>query len=404
LYRWLKKNVLKNYDLEKGILADQVLNDSKYLCLSGSILYTLIAEELGLPAKGMITPGHAFVSLDEGKRKIQIEMTAEPKFGMTREDGFDVDWWDQFKVLNRVDAYGGLRGTTSSRNIGSISPKELTAYQFINTLADGLIKIKEEYKDQLEYAKTLQKLLIAENRAREDKLAAVRGRYQRDLSKLLAEEKRVRQNSDRKRKKLSHEMKKIIGKVNEKRAEYSFNTGLDLVKKAQALAPGNEEFVDIQEGIYSNRAIVDAQPALSAEEDRKERSDDLRRELVDKIREMKVEARRSGGESSFAKEVKEAVETVKEDLAKIEEEAKKAWDKEKGAWLAALERLGAGLDSLPCSKPLKRRFESLCQHVAQLAEKREDPETMNKVISMAMFRVPESRFVRRYREHYMGSL
>ncbi len=404
LYKWLKKNVLKNYDRKKGILADQVLNDNKYLCLSGSILYALIAEEVGLPVKGMITPGHAFASMDTGKRQIQIEVTAEPKFGMTREDGFDVDWWDQFKVLNRVDAYGGLYGPSSHRNIGAISPQELTAYQFINTWLDGVDKIKEEHKDQLEYAKTLQKLLIAENRAREDELAAVRGRHRRDLSKLLAEEKRVTQNYVRKRKKLSREMKDISREVNKKIVEHSFDVGLDLVKKAQALAPGMEEFVDIQEGIYSSKALVDASPALYAAEDRKEKRDDLRRELLDKRRELKVEARRSGGKSSFAKELEDAVESVKEKLKKVEEEANKDWDKEKGAWLVALKRLGEGLDSLPCSTTLKRRFESLCQHVAQLADRREDPETMNKVVSMAMFRVPDSRFVRRYREHRMGSL
>jgi hypothetical protein len=399
LYLWLKKRVLKNYDIKKGILAEQVLNDQKYLCLSGAILYTLIANDAGIPVKGMITPGHAFASLDNGARKIQIELTAEPMFGTTREEGFDVDWWDQFKQLNRVDAYGGLYQGSSNRNIGEIRPEVLTAYQFTNARADGVRKINKRFKEELNHVKSLSTLLSQQNRDTYKKLEMIKGKYRNQPTKLVLEKLKIQDNF-----RLNDEIEKINHTVMKEQAQYWAGPGMDLLRKARSLAPEVEEFVESQEKTYALKALLDKYPAQHAMEKRQERRNDVFRKLAAQLGKKQLEGHLSGEGSRFVEQLASLIGTLNKELAEIDTEEKEKWNGEKVYWVKALKTLNSGIQELPCSSKLQRSFESLCWQVAKLAQKQEDYDTVEQVVSTAIGTVPDSRFVKEYREFRLGSL
>ncbi|MBM4326295.1 MAG: hypothetical protein FJ118_03940 [Deltaproteobacteria bacterium] len=403
LYMFLKQRVLKTYDLREGILAQDVLKDKKYLCLNGSILFTLIGAEAGLPVYGMITPGHAFASMDAGRRKIQIELTAEPMFGTTREEGFDVDWWKQFQVLNRVDAYGGLLGGSSHRNVGEVTPQQLTAYQFTNTLAHGLQGISSKYKEEEEYRKTLLALKIENNRDTATKLAELRARYEQEPDKLASLELRTVQRHQEKQRKLDKEIDEISRKLSREKADYLYTTGRELLRKARALAPTVEEFTEFEESAYVATAAADVAPTLGAIKDRAERRKDLFAQLAAKMRDMKLEEKVSGKDSRFLKDLVETIAAIEEKSKTIKMEEKTAWAGERETWLKAIGKMEQGLKEFPCSGELKRRLEAYLRITAGLAEQNEDQQTVTDMVKKAVSRIPESEFAREYRRKQLGS-
>jgi hypothetical protein len=403
LYMFLKQKVLKNYDLKEGILAQDVLKDKKYLCLNGSILFALIGAEAGLPVHGMITPGHAFASMDAGKRKIQIELTAEPMFGTTREEGFDVDWWKQFQVLNRVNAYGGLLGGSSHRSIGEVTPQQLTAYQFTNTLAHGLQGISNKYKEEEEYRKTLIALKIENNRDTATKLSELKARYEQEPDKLASLEFKTIQRHQEKQRKLDKDIDEISRKLLREKADYLYTTGRELLRKARALAPTTEEFSEFEESVYVSAADADVAPTLSAIKDRADRRKDLFTQLAVKVREMKLEEKVSGKDSRIFKELVETIEQMEAKSKAIKDEQKSAWPKERGTWLKAIGTVEQGLKEFPCSTELKRRLEALLRITSGLAEQNEDQQTVTDMVKIAVSRIPESEFAREYRRKQLGS-
>jgi regulator of sirC expression with transglutaminase-like and TPR domain len=53
-----------------------VLERKRGYCLSLSVLYLSIAERIGMPAYGVVVPGHFFVRYDDGKKQFNIETTS----------------------------------------------------------------------------------------------------------------------------------------------------------------------------------------------------------------------------------------------------------------------------------------------------------------------------------------
>jgi hypothetical protein len=368
--------------------------------LSGSILYTLIAREAGLDVNGMITPGHAFaVFNDKTGRKVQIEVTAEPMFEMTREQGFDVDWWEQFKVLNRVNAYGGLRRGTSNRIVGEISPESLTAYQFLNSLVSGVMRITEKYKDEREYAKDLHAMVIQNNREWQTEMKTIAERYRQDPKKATRLAHRAIDKHLKKRRALRKEIRDIGHKISKETNEYAADVGLDLMEKALGIAPSVEEFWDLMEGIHMEKAELVSRPAEEARRDRIERAQDLTREMHKKMFTLAFEQNLPGGEkSNRISKIKEEIKAYSAKIEAIENEAKEKWKEEKEYWLSSLKTLDEAMESFPCSAKIKRLLEALCWNSAKMCEGMEDIETLYKVVGIGVARMPDSDFAKFYRD------
>jgi hypothetical protein len=401
LYDWLKANVLKNYDIEEGILAQDVLKEHKYLCLNASILYALIGQEAGLPIYGMITPGHAYAMVQDGRREIQVELTAEPMFGMTREQGFDVDWWEQFKVLNRVDAYGGLKGFSRNRNIGKVEPTVLTAYQFVNTDAHNKSEITEQYKEEIEYLKTLksmlQKTIVEAKKARQ----SIYGKYSSEPEKMYALWARADAKYFEKNRQLRNEIFKIKHKIEKELADYQYSKGMDLIRQARAMAPSVEEFAGMQERYYSAMKDALLEPVLQDQADRKLRMAEIARRFDEKNLRLRFLRKISSTDSEILEDLEKERDKRDAEIRLIEEEARKNWSEAKELYFKALEPLEKGLDELPCSSMLKREYESLCWTIAREAELYEDPEALAQIAAMGMARLPASDFAKFYRQREM---
>jgi len=80
LLKWLySSGILKKY-YQSATLAGQMLDNGSYNCLSSTILYTLLATELGLNVYAVFTPNHSFAVIKTEKGSIDIETTVEYGF------------------------------------------------------------------------------------------------------------------------------------------------------------------------------------------------------------------------------------------------------------------------------------------------------------------------------------
>jgi tetratricopeptide (TPR) repeat protein len=61
------------------LFLDEVIKGKAGYCLSLSILYLAMAERIGMPAYGVVVPGHFFVRYDDGVRRFDIETTSGGK-------------------------------------------------------------------------------------------------------------------------------------------------------------------------------------------------------------------------------------------------------------------------------------------------------------------------------------
>jgi len=395
LYNWLKSNVLKNYHIEEGVAAEQVLDDNKYLCHTGAVLYTLIAGEAGLPVYGVITPGHTFAILDDGRRDVQIELTAEPMFGTSRDDGFDVDWWTQFKQLNRVNADGGLRAADSYRNIGKVEPKELTAYQFANiflTRRKESLKELKDLQESLEFVNADRNRLYVERAA---ELASIKNTSVRDADEYNSMKEAVQAKYSRLINDVEDRMVKARHALDSVAAKFELSRGRTLIREARSLAPLNEELIGQGEAIYLNKAAADRM--LVERELQKRAQEQLRIYVKKRLSTMNLGRVTKKKGKTLLQKISELEEAEKE-KHDVDGEARSEWNKEKEAWLSSVATLDEGLNEFPCSRQLLRRLESVCSLVAHLAKENGDYETLNKLLDIGMKRFPDSRFVARYSE------
>lgn len=66
-----------------------ILETGIYNCISSALVYIVLARELGLEARGVLMPSHAFVEVELADgRKVDVETTAEQGFGMVRDARF----------------------------------------------------------------------------------------------------------------------------------------------------------------------------------------------------------------------------------------------------------------------------------------------------------------------------
>ncbi len=80
LLEWLySSGTLRKYYI-RSTLANNLFDDGSYNCLSASIIYTLLAIEIGLEANAIFTSNHAFVTLNTEKGYIDVETTVSYGF------------------------------------------------------------------------------------------------------------------------------------------------------------------------------------------------------------------------------------------------------------------------------------------------------------------------------------
>jgi len=84
LLAWLHKGVMSKGYVEKQTDMSGVLTESHYNCVSSATLYNIIARRLGLDARGIEVPDHAFTILYDGTDHVDVETTTSGGFDPAR--------------------------------------------------------------------------------------------------------------------------------------------------------------------------------------------------------------------------------------------------------------------------------------------------------------------------------
>ncbi|MFC1566453.1 tetratricopeptide repeat protein [bacterium] len=166
LLQWLHKNSLKKYT-ERATILTNIFNDGSFNCLSASVLYMLIAQDLDLNIVGVLAPEHAFCMLIDSRGNKDIETTVKYGFDPGKEE------IEQMKNETRtvyvpkqnyqdranIDIYH-LIGMLYSNRLGIRRPsEELVNEYFENHLA----KFKKAYYFYPESPVFLENIVLALN-------------------------------------------------------------------------------------------------------------------------------------------------------------------------------------------------------------------------------------------------
>lgn len=355
LFVWLKKNVLRDYHAYDGMSAKSVIEDNKYQCLSGSILYTLISRDAKLDVKGFLVPGHAYAVMDKG-RQIRIETTAEDR------DGFDYD-----------PAKAGIRSREQDRAIyrtafdsyGVIpEPMKLIAYQFSNTASQGtasliLQKYESLFRQVLNSEFGLD--LAAQNKAIEmwRSHGSVGFRTKGGLVRRISTDSPL--------------FRRLVRAMAVKDENFredlirQFDKNIDMMKAARGLAPFDVKFRHLIDASIVQAALYESLGALTAKEERE------KKRLKVKLEEAKPEVAVPG--KPMAHDGAKPGQPADEETQR---EEKQSWKTEKQHWRNGLNRLAKAVKQYPCSEPLKRSLEQLYSEARAEAEKFRDAAAIDE--------------------------
>lgn len=404
LYTWLKANVLKQYDAQEGAFAQGVIEKKKYSSLSGAILYALVAQEAGLPVAGTVSSGHAVVLLDNGKRKIPVDVAAGMAKDVPEEAGFDATWWDQFKMLDILDDQGVPQSSLGARNSPEVNPAGLVAYQFLSANQSNLERIVEQFKEEVAYKKTIEDAIIQTNRENATRVASIKARLYSEPDRMKLELDRERRKFEADVSNLKKELRRVNATIEKAKARYYSEQGLNLLRIARTLAPRLQEVIEREEDAFEFIAASEARPALEGMDRRTTRRREVEKRLTEKLDELALEKFLSGGSSSAAEIIQREIQVVDAELITFDEDNVQDWQIERSAWLKALTSLERGMQEMPCSDRLKKRLEGFCWAALSEAEKRRDFSTVDEVGKIGMARLPASEFARRYREQRLGRM
>ena len=84
LLEWLHKNPMNAGYVEKQTDVSQILANSTYNCVSSATLYNILARRMGLDARGIEVPDHAFSILYDGTDHVDVETTTKGGFNPAR--------------------------------------------------------------------------------------------------------------------------------------------------------------------------------------------------------------------------------------------------------------------------------------------------------------------------------
>jgi hypothetical protein len=353
LFTWLKRNALKDYHAFDGMSARSVVEDKKFQCLSGSILYTLLARDAKLDVKGFLIPGHAYAVLDEG-RQIRIETTADEK------EGFD---FNPAKAGTRSRERDRAVYRTAFDSYGVISdPMKLIAYQFSNSASRGIAqlvlnKYENLFRQVLKSEVGLGAVAQTESIDMWRRYGQVGYKTKRGVVRLPVDSplfaKLIRTmavKDDNFRRDLINQLDKNI----------------ELVKQARGMAPFEVKFRHLIDVWTQQAAVYEMIVAITAAEDRE------KKRLAAKVQaakpEMAVPARLAGADTA-------KIDPAQEEKLRLEE--RESWQKEKQYWLNGLKRLSEAVKQYPCSEPLKRLLGQVYGEARAEAVKRHDASAID---------------------------
>jgi hypothetical protein len=163
LFDWVKDNVLQEYNIQKGFTGKQVVESQKYfMCMTGAVTYTLLAQSVGLDAKGVVIPGHALAAVDCSDKRYLVETTV-PKD--KKDSGFN--------EISKANSLPDIRNKYSEmyRKAGGLyflleeimAPSKMTALQYQNlSLGNTVTLFKTHSGKVIELLTKMPKETLAE--------------------------------------------------------------------------------------------------------------------------------------------------------------------------------------------------------------------------------------------------
>jgi hypothetical protein len=356
LFAWLKKKSLVNYNVLEGYSAKDVVEQQKFLCLSGAILYTLLARDAKLDVNGVVEPGHAYASLNyEGKKRIETTTEGSEGFDYRPESGAKSRAMDRILDLGPYATYGEVT-----------DPMKFVAYQYSNTAAFSIYDLVLN-----KYEPLLRQVLKSTLRMEDALQADIVSRW-KTYGVLGAQEERIFVKLVRDMAAQDDTFRMALIKQLDK--------NIDFLKTARGLSPFDLKFRDQIRQYIVLAAKYESLPAEVAAEDRR------RKRIALEMK--KREGQRSLMVASMPgyKNAEGAPDTAAEDTARfeaemqqLEQEEKQNWDLEKRFWLKAVQRLSAASRSFPCDDTLQTYLGRMYGRVETLAKAQGDGMTRDEL-------------------------
>ncbi len=155
VFNYIRTTLYDEYEKESTTLID-IVDKRKYNCVSATILYNLVCEELGMTTQAFETPTHVYTIFSEFGKQVAVENT--------HPMGFD--------IMRNLDGYSKyLAGFYPENQVYSIGLDRLYAYEnskgrlIDNTELLGLLAYNQAYfaMEKRDYKKAYDLVLVAQN-------------------------------------------------------------------------------------------------------------------------------------------------------------------------------------------------------------------------------------------------
>ena len=347
LFGWLKKKALVDYNALDGFSAKGVVDDKKFLCLSGSIVYTLLARDAKLNVCGVLEPGHAYASL-AGDRKIRIETTTEGAEGFDyKPEAVKSREKDRVLQLGPFATYGEIK-----------DPMKFVAYQFNNTAVLSVLDLVLNKNEKL-----LRQVLKDETNMDEGKQADVISHW-RTYGIVGGRENMIFWRLVRKMATADDIFRMDLIRQMDKNVEF--------LKTARGLSPFDLVYKDLIREYIMEAADFESLPAEVAEEERDQKRFKLVAKKRSADRSMIVASTGLKTAKKAGEEEKVDAASVAAELEQLNEEAKENWEGEKKFWIKRVKRLADAAKKFPCDDKLQNNLARVSNKVRVLAEARGD--------------------------------
>ena len=359
LFNWLKKRALVDYNALDGFSAKGVLEDKKFLCLSGSIIYTLLARDAGLKVNGVLEPGHAYASFN-GDRKIRVETTTEGPEGFDYRPESTVKSHEKNRVLQLgpFATYGEVT-----------EPMEFVAYQFSNAAAFSMYDLVLN-----KYEKLLRQVLKDSLHMDEARQADIISRW-KTYGVVGGQENMAFRRIVRKMAAADDVFRGEVIKQLDK--------NIELLKTARGMSPFDLWFRDNIRTYIFLAAMYESLPAEAAAEERERKRIKLRTKKAGAERSMLVASVPGYKSAVPAEELEADAASVDAELEQLDQEEKESWDAEKKFWLKAVKRLSKAAKEFSCDDRLQTYLARMQGRVIALAEVRGDAQVMDELRAYA---------------------
>jgi hypothetical protein len=391
LFVWLKRNALQEYHALDGISAKGVVEDKKYLCLSGSILYTLLARDAKLDVKGFLLPGHAYAVL-EGARPIRVETTTEGPEGFDLKPETSAKTREQDRALYQ----------TAFESYGAISdPMKFIAYQFSNTAIrriDALVLNKYERL----FRQVLKSEVGLDDMGQTEAIEMWR-RY----GTVVVPTKRGKVGISTG----SPQFRRLVRAMAEKDSTFredlikQLDRNVEMMKTARGLSPFDFYFRNLidtwtleaarYEYLVAQTAMIErAKKRLNAQLQKAKLEESVPTASLAgktavpegaKKTQDKTEQDKTATDKDKAIQDKAALDT---EMEKIDQEEKQNWTTERQYWLKGMKRLSAAVKQYPCNETLREQLELAYRQARGLAEQRMDVATMDELKTYSIGLLP----------------